>query len=319
MSVLKIEIDVTSVQKAEKTADKAFSGIESAVEHLSKSVDSLEGNLKSSITAFGKLGSSVAKPKTETMALEKAISLLDSGLVDLKKGLISAEEYSLKYANALSRVRRAAREGAVANDDLVKKLTEVTKATTQATNKTSAMTGVLKTVKAAAIGYATVLATMEIQEFTSGIKEQLIQIDSLERTYKAITGTTQTAAKEMSYISNLADKYGLSLTTLEDGYKGVLASTKNTTLAGNAARNMFTAVTKAAAVLGMSMDDTQGTLRALTQMISKGNVQAEELRGQLGKRCLPRINLLNCGKIFGKLVNFLKKGLDYSSNLCYCY
>ena len=36
--------------------------------------------------------------------------------------------------------------------------------------------------------------------------------------------------------------------------------------------------------MGLSADDTSGTLRALNQIISKGKVQAEELRGQLGDR-----------------------------------
>ena len=43
--------------------------------------------------------------------------------------------------------------------------------------------------------------------------------------------------------------------------------------------------------MGLSADQTSGVLLALQQMISKGTVQAEELRGQLGERlpgALPR-------------------------------
>jgi tape measure domain-containing protein len=36
--------------------------------------------------------------------------------------------------------------------------------------------------------------------------------------------------------------------------------------------------------LGLSVDDQRGIFKALEQMLSKGNVQAEELRGQLGER-----------------------------------
>ena len=40
----------------------------------------------------------------------------------------------------------------------------------------------------------------------------------------------------------------------------------------------------ASTALGLSSDQTKGALNALAQMISKGTVQAEELRGQLGER-----------------------------------
>ena len=40
----------------------------------------------------------------------------------------------------------------------------------------------------------------------------------------------------------------------------------------------------AGAALALSQDDMQGAFLALGQMISKGKVQAEELRGQLGER-----------------------------------
>ena len=36
--------------------------------------------------------------------------------------------------------------------------------------------------------------------------------------------------------------------------------------------------------MGLSADDTRGALRALEQIVSKGTVSAEELRGQLGER-----------------------------------
>lgn len=47
---------------------------------------------------------------------------------------------------------------------------------------------------------------------------------------------------------------------------------------------IFEAVASAGAALALSQDDMQGAFLALGQMISKGKVQAEELRGQLGER-----------------------------------
>src|SRR5690606_8668116 len=47
---------------------------------------------------------------------------------------------------------------------------------------------------------------------------------------------------------------------------------------------VFESISKASAVMGLSADQSAGALLALQQMVSKGTVQAEELRGQLGER-----------------------------------
>ena len=128
---------------------------------------------------------------------------------------------------------------------------------------------------------------------------------------------------ELKFVANTANELGLELTSVEKAYKDIYAASKNTTLEGKGVQEIFSAVTKASSVLGMSVDETEGALRALSQMISKSNVQSEELKGQLGmlglvniNKLLLSINLLNCGKIlFSKI--FLLLGLDYSSNVCY--
>lgn len=148
----------------------------------------------------------------------------------------------------------------------------------------STFDGFFKTVKAAAVGYATVLATMTLTDFISQTFEAGVAIDALEKSMLAITGSTALANHELQFINNTAKTLGLGLSELENSYKDILAASKNTSLEGQGVRDIFTAISKASAVLGMSADDTKGSLRALSQMISKGNVQAEELRGQLGER-----------------------------------
>ncbi|MCP4341368.1 MAG: tape measure protein [Desulfobulbaceae bacterium] len=223
---LKVEIDVTSVAKAEKIVDRSVSSINSDFARMDRSLGLLESSIRDLNTAFGK----------NTRAME--------------------------------------------ND--IKRVAQTTKRQTNSIG--SSFVGLMKTMKAAAIGYATVMATMALQEFIVDTVRAGVELDSLRMSFKAITGDAKLASNQLQYIGQTADKLGLNLRVLEGSYKDILAASKNTSLEGAGVRKVFTAISKASAVLGMSADDTKGSLRALSQMISKGNVQAEELRGQLGER-----------------------------------
>ena len=98
------------------------------------------------------------------------------------------------------------------------------------------------------------------------------------------TGSTQGAAREIGYLRREAERLGLDFSSLADGFAGFAAATRGTALEGEKTRDVFTAVAEAASVMRLSAADTQGVLTALTQIVSKGVVSAEELRQQLGER-----------------------------------
>ena len=110
------------------------------------------------------------------------------------------------------------------------------------------------------------------------------RLDSLSASFKAITGSQAQAAREMQFVSETADRLGLDLLSAGDAYASLMAATKGTNLEGQATRDIFVAVSNAMATLGKSAADTEGALNAVQQMVSKGKVSAEELRGQLGER-----------------------------------
>ena len=99
-----------------------------------------------------------------------------------------------------------------------------------------------------------------------------------------LKGSTEGAAVEFEYIRDLSRKLGLELFTTADAYTSLSAATKGTSLQGQATRDIFEAVSIAMSSLGKSSADTQGALLAISQIVSKGNVSREELRGQLGER-----------------------------------
>lgn len=144
------------------------------------------------------------------------------------------------------------------------------------------------------------------QEFLKAVQS----VDTLGASLKAITGDSAAADREMKFISETADRLGLELISTGQAYSSLLAATQGTNLAGEETRNIFTAVAGAMSALGKSAADTEGALQAVQQMVSKGTVQAEELRGQLGER-LPgafRIAAESLGLTTAELSKLLEKG-----------
>lgn len=91
-------------------------------------------------------------------------------------------------------------------------------------------------------------------------------------------------AGELQYLRNVTKELGLEFAGTAQAYMGFQAAAKGTALEGQKAKDVFESIAKASAVMGLSTDQSSGALLALQQMISKGTVQAEELRGQLGER-----------------------------------
>lgn len=96
----------------------------------------------------------------------------------------------------------------------------------------------------------------------------------------AAMGDVGAGAEEFEYLTETANRLGISLVQASDGYKNFAAATQGTELAGQQTRDIFESVSSYAKVLNLSADDFSGVMRALTQMVSKGKISAEELRGQ---------------------------------------
>lgn len=92
------------------------------------------------------------------------------------------------------------------------------------------------------------------------------------------------AAQELAYLRGVTEKLGLEFHSTSTAYMKFAAASRETALEGAGARKVFEAVSKASAVMGLTAEESSGALNALAQMVSKGTVQSEELKGQLGER-----------------------------------
>lgn len=115
-------------------------------------------------------------------------------------------------------------------------------------------------------------------------KEAAIEADKLKNTYAFAFGSVGAGQANLVYVRNTANALGSTLLATADAYGKLAAASVGTNLEGTKTRAIFEAVSKATTVVGLSSAETSGALLAVQQMMSKGTVQAEELRGQLGER-----------------------------------
>ncbi len=131
------------------------------------------------------------------------------------------------------------------------------------------------------------------------------KFQSLENAIKA-TGDP----RNLKFLNDQVDRLGLDLTAAYSGYKTFSGALMDTSLQGAKGNEIFRQVSEATTVMGLSGEQTEGAFLALGQMMSKGTVSAEELRGQLGER-IPgafQIAAKAMGVTTAQLGDMMKKG-----------
>lgn len=142
-------------------------------------------------------------------------------------------------------------------------------------------------------------------------------VQKYENQLKVASGSQEDYAKNTAFLEDLADKYNKNVLELGKNFAQLTIATRGTNLEGEKTERLFAAVTATSAALQMSVDETNGTFQAFIQMVSKGNVQAEELRGQLGERLYGAFNLAakSMGVTTSELNKMLEQGEVLASDL----
>jgi tape measure domain-containing protein len=172
----------------------------------------------------------------------------------------------------------------------------------------------LGTVARGALAY---LSLQTLISFGRGVLDVTVQIDSLHRSLVAIYGSQSAAAAQMEFLRQTADRTGQNVYQLVDSYKTLSASTQGTILEGEATRKIFTAISEAGAVLGMSNERIKLSFMAISQMASKGTVNMEDLRQQLGESLPGALRLFaeGMGKSTEEFIAMVEKGEVLSADL----
>ncbi|HBA1913735.1 TPA: tape measure protein [Escherichia coli] len=125
--------------------------------------------------------------------------------------------------------------------------------------------------------------------------------DSAQRAAKFVLGDKASEAEV--FIRNLADKTGLNISEGLSSYAKFAAGAQGS-MSQEQTQELFGNATAMSRLMGLSNDELNGTLKAFEQMASKGKIQAEELRGQLGDR------MAGAFKLFAEALGMTAAELD---------
>lgn len=201
-------------------------------------------------------------------AIQAEILAINQGLQKLAANAkVSGDDFDRAFASAQQRIAALRAEMAGGVDPFTQSVGRASGGLDSFLGKLTPMAGAI----AAAFG---------VQQ----VAKMAADFDGLVRSMGAIAGSGSKAAQEVGYITEAASRLGLKLDDTAKAYTGWLASIRGTALEGEKGRQVFEAVAGSMARLGKSSEDTNGALLALGQMVSKGTVSMEELRGQLAER-----------------------------------
>ncbi|EPO6269456.1 tape measure protein [Escherichia coli] len=125
--------------------------------------------------------------------------------------------------------------------------------------------------------------------------------DSAQRAAKFVLGDKASEAE--TFIRGLADKTGLNISEGLSSYAKFAAGAQGS-MSQEQTQELFGNATAMSRLMGLSNDELKGILKAFEQMASKGKIQAEELRGQLGDR------MAGAFKLFAEALGMTAAELD---------
>jgi len=109
------------------------------------------------------------------------------------------------------------------------------------------------------------------------------EMESLNIAFQSVTGSSGLAADAMAYVSETAEKFGINIRSAEEAYLGLVATTRGTELEGFQTQKIFEAFAQTATLRGLDQQQQQQMFTAVQQVLGKGKLSAEEVRGQLGE------------------------------------
>lgn len=134
-------------------------------------------------------------------------------------------------------------------------------------------------------------AGMKAFQFASDSIKVAREFENLTNAITFASGSAEEGAKNMDFLRQRSNLLGTDVMASAEGFKTLSGAMLGSKLEGQATRDIFDGIQVASSVMGLSAEQSKGAMLALGQIMGKGKVQAEELRGQLGERIPGAFNI----------------------------
>ncbi|EKN1065337.1 tape measure protein [Escherichia coli] len=313
-----------SAQRIERNLNRAFkvdtkqldsnltSSLKSMEGKINKTFDRLEARAKNTkafqfTTRFNDTINPPKQPRQPRISGNRAITAAHSvnmsklgDINPLMAKMFKAQYYSLsgkagnigseKFNAELAKLNQSLRE-------TLNKLRSQTK-TTSINNTSDAFNNLASNAIKLSGAFYSVMGALNAYKaiMNAGLKR-----DSAQRAAKFVLGDKASEAEV--FIRNLADKTGLNISEGLSSYAKFAAGAQGS-MSQEQTQELFGNATAMSRLMGLSNDELNGILKAFEQMASKGKIQAEELRGQLGDR------MAGAFKLFAEALGMTAAELD---------
>ncbi|WP_293916525.1 MULTISPECIES: tape measure protein [unclassified Sphingobacterium] len=229
-----------------RNAKKSVDYVDGSYTHLSKETELLKKQLQNLPDAFDRITGAINKNNKEAVDLQKQIKANTDALKEMDAQMSMHYRNVGNYSSALSSLEGAG--------------------------------GKILGIAGSILGFSS------LEDVVRKLFETTLQLDNLDTVMKYTSVTSNEFKRNMDFLIRTSDDLGLEFLTTSNAFRIWTGAAKESNLTSTQTRWIFESVAKAASTMRMSADDTQGVFLALSQILSKGKVQAEELRGQLGER-----------------------------------
>lgn len=167
-------------------------------------------------------------------------------------------------------------------------------------NSANSLVSAFSSLNIASKAYLASLVVAKIQQFGRAIAhlaEEAAKAEAVMVQFNSIMQKFGSGAAEEQFakLDAITSKLGTSLRATVTEFNKIVGAAKSAGLSLDQTTRIFESVSAGATVLGLSADKIEGTFNAINQTFSKGILQSEELRKQLGNNLPDAFNLMAKG------------------------
>ncbi|EJC3527708.1 tape measure protein [Escherichia coli] len=294
-----------SAQRIERNLNRAFkvdtkqldsnltASLKSMEGKINKTFDRLEARVKSTkVFRFtSQVNDAINPPKQSRqprISGNRAITAAYSANMSKLKGLnpivekyIKSQFYALSSKSKTLGNEAFNRELAKLNQNLRETLSKFNK-TTSKNNHSENASNSLDVLATSAIKAGTAIYSFQTAlEAYKKVMEVGLKKEASQRAAQFVLGD-EGAKRATEFVKNLADSSGVDQIETLSSFAKFSAGAGD--MDAGQKESLFSNVIGTSRLMGLSTDEINGILKAFEQMASKGKIQAEELRGQLGDR-----------------------------------